>query len=167
VQFPEMPLLVIALLWSIFKFLIKTFCLLKYCVWSSGRTVSPPKKKENTIFLFLVLRRFLSAYPNTILDGVCLSVTKFSKAHGNGPRVHKLGVFGIADYEYDIEIFRARFRKRWAWPKTMIWFISSKFVIFGGNRVRGARNVHQAFPHARPEAESEINVYFRFSMSWS
>jgi hypothetical protein len=31
-------------------------------------------------------------------------------------------VFGVVDHEYDIEIFRALFRKRWAWPKFMILF---------------------------------------------
>jgi hypothetical protein len=76
------------------------------------------------------------------LDGVCLSVTKFSKAHGNGLKVGVLGVFGVANYEYDIEIFRARFRKRWAWPKIIICFISTKFDILRGNRVWAARNGH-------------------------
>jgi hypothetical protein len=90
--------------------------------------------------------------PNTILYAFCLSVTKFSKADGNGPRVRLLGVFGVADYEYDIEIFRARFRKRGAWPKTLICFICSKLVILRGNRVRGARNAHRYFTRAFPEA---------------
>jgi hypothetical protein len=50
-----------------------------------------------------------------------------------------IGVFGVADHEYDIEIFRKRFRKRWAWPKIIICFIWSKLVILKGNRGRGAR----------------------------
>jgi hypothetical protein len=78
--------------------------------------------------------------------------TKFSKVHGNGPRVRLLGVFGVADHEYDIEIFRTRFRKRWAWPKIIICFIWSKLVILRGNRVRGARNAYPNFPRVFPEA---------------
>jgi hypothetical protein len=62
-----------------------------------------------------------------------------------------LGVFGVADHEYDIEIFRTPFRKRWAWPKIMICIISFKFDILLGNRVRGARNAHLDFPHTLPE----------------
>jgi hypothetical protein len=81
--------------------------------------------------------------------------TKFSKLHGNGPRARQLGVFGVADHESGIEIFRARFRKRWAWPKIMICLISSKFVILGVYRVPGARNAHRNLPLAFPEACNE------------
>jgi hypothetical protein len=77
-----------------------------------------------------------------------------------------LGGNRVADHKYHIEIFRARFRKRfrtrWAWPKIMSCFILSKFVILGGNRMRGARNEHRDFPHALPLALPEaMGVEYR------
>jgi hypothetical protein len=42
-----------------------------------------------------------------------------------------LGVFGVADHEYDIEIFRARFRKRWAWLKFIIFLFRLIWYFYG------------------------------------
>jgi hypothetical protein len=39
----------------------------------------------------------------------------------------------------------------------MICFISSKYGILVGNRVRGARKAHRDFPRVLPEADSEAS----------